>query len=356
MATNTIIDTLALDTQVFVASGFCFTSKSFESLKKLILSGRLALVMADITVSEVKARIRQAVADELLLHRQFVNKASALHNSSIAEVQTLMTKLKDKAIAKDLIAQFDAFLKETKATILPATSLSGDEIFEKYFAGEPPFGDAQNKKSEFPDAFAVQALGEWADDNDTEMFVVSDDKLFREACDTFPKLHSHATLAKVLDQVASDNEQLATFLREQAPVHLKYIAKRASEEFESLGFWVDDEDGDADIEVTECTLDGEPEILEIDEDEAVLQLNFLCEYDAELSYSDSSTASYDEGDLVYVEHRDETVHRQRELEVEVRLSFDRKDLSDTEVLEVNLASPSKGFGIETRDSHGWPYK
>ena len=110
------------------------------------------------------------------------------------------------------------------------------------------------------------------------------------------------------------------------------------------------------MEVTECTLDGEPEILEIDEDEAVLQLNFLCDYDAELSYSDSSAASYDEGDHVYVEHRDETVHRQRELKVEVRLSFDRNDLSDTEVLEVNLASPSKGFGIETRDSHCWPYK
>jgi len=37
------------------------------------------------------------------------------------------------------------------------------------------------------------------------------------------------------------------------------------------------------------------------------------------SIRDSSTAGYDEGELVYVEHRDETVPLKRELEVEVQL-------------------------------------
>ena len=351
-----IIDTITLDTQVFVASGFCFSSKPFESLKNLTQSSRLSLVMTDITVNEVKGRIRQTVADELLLHRQFVNKAAALHNSSLGEVQTVITKLKDKAIVKDLIAQFDAFLKDTKAEILPATLLAADDVFDKYFAGEPPFGDAQNKKSEFPDAFAIQALGQWADDNDTDLFVVSDDKLFREGCAAFDKLHPHPTLAKVLDEVASDDEQLADFLREQAFAQIAYIVKQASEEFESLGFWVEDEDGDAEVTVTHCAPNGGPEILEIEESEAVLQIGLVCDYDAELSYNDSATAGYDEGELVYIEHRDETMHRQTKLEVEVRLGFDRKDLSDTDIVEVSLTSPHKGFGIETRSNYGWPFK
>ena len=99
-----------------------------------------------------------------------------------------------------------------------------------------------------------------------------------------------------------------------------------------------------------------PHYLEIDKEEAVLQIYFACSYEAHLSYDDSATASYDEGDLVYVEHRDEDVEREDELEVEVRISFDPKDLDTVEVIEVSLTEPSKGFGIKTQNDHDWPYK
>ena len=59
---------------------------------------------------------------------------------------------------------------------------------------------------------------------------------------------------------------------------------------------------------------------------------------------------------MYVEHRDESVERQQELEVEVRVSFDRKDLDAVELLDITLTAPSKGFGIETEHNFGWPWK
>lgn len=178
MANNVIVEAVSLDTQVFVATGFGFNGKSFRSLKQHIVAGRLRLVMTEVTVKEVKTRIRLSVAEELVSQRSFVNGSKALFNSSLPDVQTALKKLDPEAVAQDLCDQFDAFLVETKATILDVTELSVGDVFEKYFAGEPPFGNAETKKHEFPDAFAIQALAEYTEENDLPMFVVSGDQFF----------------------------------------------------------------------------------------------------------------------------------------------------------------------------------
>ena len=149
---GTRIETISLDTQVFVATGFAFGSKTFQSLKSSIASGRLELVMSDITVREVHARIRKSVAEEVASQRQFCNKARVLFNSSIAEVKATVVKLEEKAVGDDLCAQFDNFLSECHAEIIDSASLSAGDVLDKYFAGEPPFGNNQAKKNEFPDA------------------------------------------------------------------------------------------------------------------------------------------------------------------------------------------------------------
>jgi hypothetical protein len=50
------------------------------------------------------------------------------------------------------------------------------------------------------------------------------------------------------------------------------------------------------------------------------------------------------------------VYRERVLEVEVQIGFDRKDLSTVYLLGVSLTSPSKGFGIKTYENYGYPWK
>jgi predicted nucleic acid-binding protein len=117
MPNNLIVETVSLDTQVFVAFGFGFNGKSFEALKKHLADGRLQLVMTEITVKEVKARIRQTVAEELVKQRAFIKGARALFNSSLADVRSALKKFDPETVAKDLCDQFDAFREETKATI-----------------------------------------------------------------------------------------------------------------------------------------------------------------------------------------------------------------------------------------------
>jgi hypothetical protein len=351
-----VVETISLDTQVFVATGFGFSGKSFEALKKHLASGRLSLVMTDIAVREVKSRIKQSVAAELANQRKYVSEASALFNSSLPDVQAGLKKLDSDVVSKDLCDQFDAFLRQTKARIINAGDLSIGDVLDKYFAAEPPFGDSEKKKHEFPDAFAVQALAEWAEDRNVPMFVVSKDKLFQDACGACSHLIPKSTINEVLDHVASDDEQLAKFVRAETMKRISEIVAKAKAEFEDRYYWVEDQNGDAQVEIINLDPDDEPEIIDIGKEGALLQLSIAAVYKADLSYDDSATASYDEGTLVYVEHRNEEVEREQELTVEIEAAYEQMDPDSFEIIGVSLISPSDGFGIETEDAHDWPYK
>jgi PIN domain len=87
-----LVETISIDTQVFVATGFGFSSKAFQSLKNHFASGRLKLVMTDITIREVHTTIKQSVAEELVFQRSLINEAHALFNSSIPEVRICLYK------------------------------------------------------------------------------------------------------------------------------------------------------------------------------------------------------------------------------------------------------------------------
>jgi hypothetical protein len=351
-----VVEHISLDTQVFVATSFGFNGKSFEALKKHLASKRLYLVMTDITIHEVKSRIKQSVTEELIHQRTYVNNASALFNSSLPDVQTGLKKLAPDTVIKDLWDQFDAFLKEADATIIDTFELTAGEVILKYFSGEPPFGPGEKKKHEFPDAFAVQALAERAENHDRLTIVVSNDKLFRDACEECSHLIPKSTINEVLDHVASDDEQLAEFVRAETMKRIDEIVAKAKFEFEDRYYWVEDENGDATVEVTSLTPADEPEIIEIGTEDATLQLFIAIDYKADLSYDDSATASYDEGTLIYVEHRDEEVEREEELTVEIEVSFEKMDPTSFDIMGISLIKPSDGFGIETRDNHDWPYK
>jgi len=230
-------------------------------------------------------------------------------------------------------------LKLKNFVVLSRERKQGAGQLDKYFAGDPPFGNAENRRYEFPDAISIQALVEWAEDRDLRMFVVSGDKLFQEAYGKCQQLLPKKTLIEVLDHVASDDAQLATFVRSETMKRIAAISAKAKEEFEDRYYWVEDQDGDAQVQITKLTPTQEPEIIEIDKEEALLQLNFDATYSADLSYNDSATASYDEGTLVYVEHRKEEVERDQELVVEVRVAYEQVDPDSFEIIDISLSDP-----------------
>jgi hypothetical protein len=350
-----VVEYVFIDTQVFVAMGFGYGSTTFHALRKHLEIKRLRLVLTDITVNEVHAKIEQHVSQELVEHRKFVKSARVLFNSSIPGVRGALQKFDAAVVTRDLRDQFDAFLAESHALIIPTSDIKAGDVLRKYFAVTPPFGAAENKRREFPDAFAIEALIEWAYESERTLFVVTADELFRAACQKFP-LIPKVSLRDVLDHVASDDEQFAARIRRLTMDRISDVTKAAEEGFEERFYWVDDYDGDAEVHVTELVADSEPLIIEIGPESATLQLGMTATYSADLSYIDSSSSIYSEGELVYADRKEETVEREQELTVEILVTYDQRDLETFEIENIIVTEPSDGFGIKTEDDHDWPHK
>jgi hypothetical protein len=130
----------------------------------------------------------------------------------------------------------------------------------------------------------------------------------------------------------------------------------AKHDFEDRFYWVEDKSGDATVEITKLTSAEEPEVLTIDKGTATLRWSKNADYKADLSYDDSATAVYSEGDLMYVEHRDEEVKRDVELVVEIEVSYEPMNADSFKIISTSLTEPSDGFGIETQDNYDLPSK
>jgi hypothetical protein len=350
-----VVEYVFIDTQVFVATGFGFNGKPFQALRKHLETRRLRLVLTDITVSEVHAQIERHVSQELVAHRKFLESARVLRNAPIPEAKGVVQRLNVGAVARSLREQFDGFLAESHVSIVSTSNLKAGDVLNKYFAVTPPFGAAENKRREFPDAFVIEALNEWAYEGERTVFVVSGDKLFREACQNFP-LRAKETLEDVLDEVASDNEHFASLIRRHCMDHLSDIEKAAKDDFQDRYYWVEDQDGDAEIAEVEVESAPEPQIIEINLESATVHLDMTCEYSAHLSYIDSDSSIYSEGELAYADQKEEDVRRQQEFTVEILVTYERMDADTFEIENIRLIDPSDGFGIKTDNDGDWPYK
>lgn len=168
----------------------------------------MKLVIADITKTEVHARIDKNLENFAAL-KHFQKNARVLRSSPLPEVVGVFTELDRDEVATNIHEAFDEFLDQHDATVVDATEQDAAPIFEKYFAGKPPFGSGEKRK-EFPDAFVADSLIEWTDDESQELFVVSGDDLFVEACKECKELHPVKDLVDLLDHVASDDRKLPT--------------------------------------------------------------------------------------------------------------------------------------------------
>lgn len=357
MGTTSIVETVFLDAQAYEAASFNFNGKLFSALRKHLASGRLRLVITDITKEEVDARIDKNLAQELAALGKAQKNARVLRSSPLPGVTAALADLDAKEVRDSLLGAFTGFLKTHKAEIIETSGQEAGPVFEKYFASKPPFGTG-DKKHEFPDAFVVQALVEWASDSETELFVVSGDAPFGAACAECDALHPISDLAALLDHVASDNKKLSDFIRTQLIAHLEKIKQAAKAAFVDLGFHVDDEWGDVEVEVTSIELDGDPEILDISGDESTAQLRFNVTFDAHLSYDDSETGMWDseEGEMIGMEHVDETVQGEDHLVVEVRAILEGLDPDEFDIDDIDLIEPARGYGIATSRMEGYPWK
>ena len=167
---------ISIDTTVFDAK-----QNNFQNAVLLCLDQfhqrDIRVVIADVIANEMKTHLR----DEALTTQKELKKALRSHNlrwkrnGVEGEQEELLINADANALAE---VEFDTFLAHVKGEVIKASETPDavDETFRRYFMKQPPFGLAENRKYEFPDAFSLIRLEAFAADHGKLLMCVSTDK------------------------------------------------------------------------------------------------------------------------------------------------------------------------------------
>lgn len=183
-----------IDTEAFRADGFDWLGAKFSKLLEFAKSGKLRILITDITKQEVYLRLKECA------------------NNLVAETKkhaVLMRQLgsgleKDEnGVFEILKKRFDQFLSDANVIDVPLR-VNLKALFDDYFSRKPPF--SQRKKDEFPDAVVIASLLEWCKEKETSAYVVSGDPDFEACCRDTKSLHHTKRIADVISYATVSKE------------------------------------------------------------------------------------------------------------------------------------------------------
>jgi len=343
-----------LDAEAFRSGSFNYRSTPFRTLAELAETGEVRVFMTDITVNEVKALIREDIEKAVRAQQAFESKAYILRNCRSRLDRDRLKALDAKKVEKELLQQLGRFLKEAKVRVLSTKHVKVNEVFDWYFEMKAPFGPGA-KKHEFPDAFASAAVRTWCAKEKQEIYIVSADADMQKLCGD-GVVHGIEKLSGFLNLVASHDENLVAFVKDQIPGIEKSVIEQVKEQFEGLGFVLQDHDGDVDnVAVLDVRL-SEIDVIHATDDEAILETEAEVTFEADLNYGDEGSASYDSEDktVFYLDYVNETVTRTKYISVEINVFYKGTDPDSFEINDVSIEH--RTILVRTSSDEGWPYK
>ena len=234
---NESISFFSLDTDPIQAKGYRFSAAPLSLLPE-ILPDTLSLKLSEIVVSEVVAHQVKPVQESV---EQFQKAAKHLNRHIPNELQPVLTGLDAMVAIPAAVAKFKqeihTYVWQCRGEILGYENVESGELFDLYFGAKPPFGEAEKRKSEFPDAAALLTLEHYAKANDTKGLVVSKDGGWKAFCDNsdhlycLDKIEDLTELFEATGEAAAEAKQMIeVFVRDQlanddSPLHEKIEAK-----------------------------------------------------------------------------------------------------------------------------------
>lgn len=173
---NGTIGAISIDTSVFDGSDCNLTYKLFTSLHQFSGTG-IVFLLSDVVCGEVKSHISkraEAAAIQLRAAAREFREAWRV-GDAVENIMGVVGEALDHRGASE--RQLETYREETDFQILKSSELLDvDLLIEQYFSPLAPFEANPEKKSEFPDAIALNSLEAWGEKSQSFIVVVSKDK------------------------------------------------------------------------------------------------------------------------------------------------------------------------------------
>jgi len=342
--------TVFIDSSVFISQNF-LNGTVIKTFLNPDYKGYFDIVLPKLTVNEIKANFKRRAERAIEKHGQLINNKSLDEHGKKINIDVL----KNSEVARDLIKRMpklavlveefsenlDKTLANANVTILDYPTIDTSNIFDDYFNARPPFGTA-DKKSEFPDAFAISQIEQYGKDTGKSILIFSDDKDFHS------RLSESVTIVK---DYKAFIEELLGFSRLTKLEEI--IEKKGMDLDKYVTAWLEDELNDESIytdivnymEIYDITINsteiidrkfntvgGDKETFKV---EAILEITI----DVSVQVDDEDTGIFDSEDKVMLFREQTDVAVEQTVEIPVLLSFniiDAEDFDDDfEIIEYN---------------------
>ena len=226
-----------IDTNIFDRQNYNYESSVFVSFAQKVKDKGITLLLPHPMELEVQRHIKERVQEAI----------NALKKAK--HCAPFLTKWKHWPVKKesffslsrelDGIAwqEWERFLQLFNVVRLSCEHVQLKEVMQWYDSGRAPFGKGKKRK-EFPDAFAIAAVSEYAVQNNLAVAVISHDSDMGSACDHFPSLLHFPSLPAYTEAILSKDKRL-----EEARLLLTKnedtIVEHFCEAFYELGFYLE---------------------------------------------------------------------------------------------------------------------
>ena len=206
-------------------------------------------------------------------------------------------------------AYIDDFFGSPGVEIISSAGVRPDRVFDRYFSKQPPFGTGK-KKSEFPDAFAAEALLDFARAKQVDLTVVSSDGDWEAVCEICHEFSHASSLSEVVERVLQ-KEDHAGIVQAAAVVTASHdaLARSLAEEIPNLGVYLSNVEGHVHSLSTSQVTVLRATIVGVEGDKVSLEVSFKCDVQFEVQYEDPSSWVYDSEDktVMYLRSIEDTV-------------------------------------------------
>ena len=296
-----------------------------KKLRDLSQKGSIKMVTTPIVLKELEAQFAELAENAAVFHGKITGKCRGLALGVSKGQEAVFNTIDWLVVGKKAAEFFTNYLKnDLGATIVPITG-AVDRVFDRYFALKPPF--TSKKKAEFPDCFSIVSVQEWVQRQGGQFCVFSHDKGVLSFCED--EGHDFFDdLAKLLEHASGFEEEVLEQLKDLLMSRIQKVIHEATKQFEDgyPAIIVACVGGHAeDISATDVDI-GDLSVIEIDGNQAVVNVGATVSFEANVSYADPEGSYYDKEDKEFVALRyvSETVEDSVDVDLEVGVEFNLK--------------------------------
>jgi predicted nucleic acid-binding protein len=351
------VEYVFLDTSIFETNNF-LEGKRINELLKLSEDGEIKIVLTRITHNEIISRFRKNLKESKSAFKTFRDKSRVFRN--LPSKKPLFDAIDEEDSVKEFTKLLEDKLQQAKCLILDYPVVNIKEIFDKYFAKDPPFGEGQ-KKDEFPDAFALLTIEKWCEQHNRKCHILSTDGdmityqsphlIIEPKYEDFldMKLRTKAIVDISLDYLAQHESQVETIL-------LSWLTDNLNDERRYIDVINYMEVHDIDIKNLEVFL-AQSKVVSVDSDTVEVEMIVEVDLRIDVEIPDEETVYRDDDDHEYYYLDRKTVRIERTEIFPVLITVGVSVEADkVEAYEFNITQINEGKDLELSNERQLHYK